>query len=92
MSQTFSILELIDRLIGPIVPIGDPIEDDLRLENLRKLAVLSENLLAQLAALAENRVNDLIFLRRAGEEAHDCLVTLNTWLNRLLEGDDAVED
>jgi hypothetical protein len=92
MSQTFSILELIDRLIGPIVPIGDPTEDDLRLENLRKLAVLSENLLAQLAALAENRVNDPIFLRRAGEEAHDCLVTLNTWLHRLLEGDDAVED
>jgi hypothetical protein len=88
MSYQWTTVELVRKLIGPIVPIGDAAMDERRLPRIQEMSELAEDLLCQLMETAQFRNRYEASMRHAGEDAWSCLKGIHDWLNEVMEDND----
>jgi len=68
--------EVVKKLIGPIEPVGETNTDNARFENLVNMIDLMENMLADIADVAERETAPEYSVSRAGKEARKFLKSL----------------
>jgi hypothetical protein len=61
------------KLVGPVVPIGDTNEDSKRLENLKKLMELVDQLITDLEKISELKHKHEYSIKKAGQIVHHFL-------------------
>lgn len=64
-----SITDIVDRLVGPVIPVGDTTIDNDRYKNLETLEELAKHVMNQLAAVADLRGNHMYSINNAGKYA-----------------------
>ena len=74
--------DVVERLTGPIQPIGETNADAARFENLCSLIALVDHLLYQISLVAELKDRHEHSVKRAGKHADDFLVAVAATLNR----------
>jgi hypothetical protein len=63
-------LEIVNKLIGPIEPVGETTADDTRYENLKAKCELAESLIMEIQFVANaNKNRQEYSMKRAGEYA-----------------------
>ena len=72
--------DIIKKLIGKILPIGETNEDEKRLENLKELIELSEFILDEIRYVALEKDQPEWSVSLAGKTAHAHLMFLKGWL------------
>jgi hypothetical protein len=58
--------EIVMKLVGPVMPIGESNADSQRLENLRVLTMLIEDLLYEVAVVSKNKDRHEASMKKAG--------------------------
>lgn len=53
MEEKFTILEIIEAMIGEVMPIGETCEDDKRFENLKKMCDITQSLIETIKHVSE---------------------------------------
>lgn len=67
--MTMTYAEIVDKLIGPVNPVGETNADDKRFENLKALCDLSEHITRRISEVATNKDRHEYSIKRAGEFA-----------------------
>jgi len=62
-----TLYETVMKLVGPIVPIGDTNEDANRLENLKELLKLVDQLITDLEEMSELKCKHEYSIKKAGQ-------------------------
>jgi hypothetical protein len=71
-------LEIVNKLIGPINPIGETNTDGERFENLKALCNLTEGLIKQIEEVAGSKDRQEYSIKRCGDYADQFLSMLIT--------------
>lgn len=75
--ETNQILEVIEKLVGKINPVGETNADDERFENLKKLCEITNELIIKIDYVScENKDRHEYSMKRAGE--YSCKFLTNT--------------
>lgn len=74
--------EAVEKLVGPISPVGETNADDQRFENLREMTNLINHLLDQVRLVAEKKERHEFSIRRAGKYAEEFIVATVSVLRR----------
>ena len=74
------LIDIVQKLAGPIDPIGETRADEMRLDSLKDVTDLIEILLVKIAHVAENRNRQEFSMKRAGKHAFDFLSRSAKWL------------
>ena len=61
--------EVVEKLIGNVIPVGETNEDDRRYENLKNLTELIDRLIGDLYRVSANRNSAKFSVSRAGKHA-----------------------
>jgi hypothetical protein len=69
ITKETTIYEVVTKLIGPVVPVGETHADDRRFDNLKEMKNLVEMLLQDLHDVAANVGRHEFSMKRAGESA-----------------------
>ena len=67
--ESYRLVDLVRKLIGPIVPVGDENIDPKRLVNLRQLTLLVEELIGDIEVVAENVTREEWSMNQVGLHA-----------------------
>ncbi len=67
------LLVVVQKLVGPVRPVGETHADNARFANLKRLTELVDRLVYELDAVAENRHRPEASMKRAGEFADSFL-------------------
>lgn len=71
------VYDVVNKLIGPIAPIGETNEDERRFENLKSVIRLTDKLLFDIGAVARgNKDRDEYSMKRAGQLAANYFLDL----------------
>lgn len=70
MGKEYSITQLVVKLVGPVMPVGETTEDNKRFENLKDLILLTDNLLSLIVDVSKEKDRQEYSISRAGKEAH----------------------
>ena len=71
--KNVSLIEVMERLVGPIEPLGCSARDPQRLENVKKLRFCLEHFTEEMAALAEKSHSYEHSVSEIGRQAQACL-------------------
>jgi len=71
-----NIYEIVTKLVGPIMPVGETNTDDKRLENLKTMCDLVDKLLCDIYEVAPNMHRHEYSMKRAGEHADEFLTSI----------------
>jgi hypothetical protein len=74
--DSIELQEIVNRIVGPIHPIGETYNDDLRFENLKLLTGLVDRLLFDIGQVATDKDRTEHSMKRAGEFAHKFLTEI----------------
>ena len=74
------IKDVVDKLVGPINPVGDSNIDAKRLENLKELTQLVDKLLYDIDNVSSNAKRQEASMRQAGEYAKNFLIDVTSAL------------
>lgn len=80
-AKEIDLYEVVIKLSGPINPVGETNADNRRLENLKSVIKLTENLLNLIYDVAQNKTCPEYSRKVAGEKANNYLKNLKDWLN-----------
>lgn len=70
MERKFSIIEIVENLVGEINPVGETKEDEVRFENLKVMCDLANNLISRIDDVAYKNKNRYEFsIKRSAEYA-----------------------
>lgn len=53
MEEKFTILEIVETMVGKVMPIGETFEDDERFENLKKMCDITQGLIETIKHVSE---------------------------------------
>lgn len=68
--------DVINKLIGPITPVGDASRDPKRFDNLKEMCSTLDELIEQIRGVSEERHSKLGSVKKAGDYAYDFLEEL----------------
>ena len=83
--KTLNTEEILNRIIGPISPIGETNEDEKRLENLNQYIELFDAMFLEICKVSENSTRDEYSMQIVGLEARKCMITTMEYLNDIIE-------
>jgi hypothetical protein len=83
--EKFSIYEIVHKLIGNVIPIGDTYIDDKRLINLSKQMELIDLLLQDLIEASGFKDNHEYSMKQIGDFAYNNLIRYRDNLNNIIE-------
>jgi hypothetical protein len=66
MGNDINLNKVVNKLVGPINPVGETNEDDVRFENLKQMTHLIDHLLFAIAIISKDKESELFSVRRAG--------------------------
>lgn len=70
MEKKFTVVEIVENLIGEITPIGETNEDEVRFENLKLMCDLANSLISKIDNVSyENKDRQEYSIKRAAEYA-----------------------
>lgn len=78
------LLEIVNKLIGKIEPIGESNTDADRLSNLGDQIQLTDDLIYQIVQVSENKTRHEHSMKKAGESAHKWLEETHKYLSEIL--------
>jgi DNA-binding MltR family transcriptional regulator len=73
MTDRFTVRNIVDKLIGPITPLGETNEDSVRYKNLEELCGLTHSFLTDIEMLRKYKNVPEHSRKKAGEYADDFL-------------------
>lgn len=73
MERINNIYDIVYKLCGPIEPVGETNTDDERLENLRQIIILAENLISDIYEVSRFSDRCEYSMKQAGEKAANAL-------------------
>lgn len=74
MDKQFTVLEIIENMVGSIRPIGESNEDDRRFENLKIMCELTDSLISKIDEVSFDYRNRMEFsMKRASDYAKEFL-------------------
>lgn len=76
MSGSKTMYEVVTKLVGPTLPVGETHTDEQRFENLKVLTQLVESLIKDISLVAQLRGQYQHSISKAGKYAHDFLDSL----------------
>ena len=74
--KTECLIEVVNTLVGPSIGIGESNVDVRRLENVQRLAELTETLVDELVTAAEDHNSHMHSVKRIGETAQEALLRI----------------
>ena len=75
-TKQMTVCEVVHKLIGPVVAVGDSSQDEKRLENLREMIELAEYTIHRIGLAANNKYRPEASMKKSGEVAAKFLETL----------------
>ena len=70
MEKKFTVIEIVENLIGKITPVGETNEDEIRFENLKAMCDLANRLIKKIDDVSyENKNRQEYSIKRAAEYA-----------------------
>lgn len=66
--------DVVNKIIGPVRPVGETTQDNARFENLKNLVELFDQIKEELREVAKEKDQSAFSIKRAGEYAHNCLI------------------
>ncbi|WP_293666512.1 hypothetical protein [uncultured Parabacteroides sp.] len=70
MEKQFTVIEIVENLVGKITPIGETNEDEIRFENLKVMCDLANSLISKIDDVAyQNEGSHEYSVKRAAEYA-----------------------
>lgn len=74
MERKFSIIKIVEKLVGEINPVGETNEDEVRFENLKVMCDLANNLISKIDDVAYKNKDSYEFsIKRSAEYAEKFL-------------------
>jgi hypothetical protein len=68
-----SISEIVDKIVGPTMPVGSTHLDDERYNNLELLEAIAMYTISQLISISANRNREEYSMQKAGKRAYEIL-------------------
>jgi hypothetical protein len=70
MEKQFTVIEIVENLVGKIVPVGETNEDEIRFENLKVMCDLANSLISKIDDVAcKDKDSHEFSVKRAAEYA-----------------------
>lgn len=92
MIDSENITEVVFRLVGQTNPVGESIEDERRLENLKTLMTVTENIISQIIDVSSEKGHYQSSNKEAGQRAYKFLKLWRGELNCNLDEVDQTKD
>ena len=77
--KSYTTLDLVRKLVGPIEPVGDSSIDPKRLENLREQCQIIDGLIEDIKVVSRDIISQEHSVHLAGEIAKEFLKNLKYW-------------
>lgn len=74
------LIDVVNRLVGPITPVADSAIDGVRMENLKAYCDLTEQMCLNIYSISKDRHSQFASMKGIGEQAYKFLMQLKEFI------------